>query len=62
MFFVFEVSRPFQLYPYLHKGTISQKPSLRATWLFFALSLNFLRFDEFIALANKGIVYFRYAE
>lgn len=53
MFFVFEISRPLQLKPYFYNGN-GVTTIFRVCWLWFALSIHPMRWDELIDLALSG--------
>lgn len=48
MFLVFEISKPFQVWPGLYRSNIT---TARVWWLWFALSLHPGRYDEMLSLA-----------
>ena len=54
MFFTFEVSRPIRLKPgfYRSKGATT----FRIWWLWFALSLHPMRYDEMLDRVSSGLV------
>jgi hypothetical protein len=53
MFFVFEISKPFQKKPGFYHSEIT---IFRVWWLWFALSLHPVRYDEMINLSASGVV------
>lgn len=53
MFFVFEISKPFQIKPGFYRSEITL---FRVWWLWFALSLHPGRYDEMLNLSASGVV------
>jgi hypothetical protein len=53
MFFVFEISKPFQIKPGFYRSEIT---IFRVWWLWFALSLHPGRYDEMLDLSASGVV------
>jgi len=55
MFFTLEINNPIRIKPgyYRSKGTTT----IRIWWLWFAVSLHPMRFDEMIELASSGYIF-----
>ena len=53
MFFVFEISKPFQFKPGFYRSEIT---IFRVWWLWFALELHAGRYDEMLNLSASGVV------
>ncbi len=58
MFFVFEISRPFARKP----GLFRNRLGIRVWWLWFAVSVHFVRYDEMMVRVEKGYVTWRDAK
>ena len=51
MYFVFEISKPFQALPDFYRSNITL---FRIVWLWFALSMHPGRYDQMLKLALSG--------